>query len=459
MQSVPRPPTPTLRTRASRVFRALRLLPFLLLALPLYQNRALPRLRARSNPCTPTAPPPATLPLSPAAIPSLAAYLRAHHATYRCLENAACLTPPQNVLIWRCPSPDPLSCAGLGDRFRGILFSFLLAIATNRTFLLDWPAAPYPLHSALHPRHLNWFPPSELLASMRERPPPHLPWFLCQPPRECTEGGHMPHTAHLPMPVPAGGEDKGGEVDLARADLPTVLAEFPVLTIATRLKLSALPLFLSNPHVTPRMPRMPATDSPLFARSLLRLQRELFRVLFRPAPDLASQLEAKVFGAGVPYVGIHARTGVDVGETRDPRFQYLAEKENRTAKLLLRCARKVGAGGRVYVASDSQRLKQQVREMGGGMGVEVRCLEDRALHFGIRSGVREAKGTEGCDRFLSVFVDLMALAGGEGMVITGSGFANAAFLMGNVGALAVARVGEQVGECEVVDGGKSMLLY
>ncbi len=61
--------------------------------------------------------------------------------------------PTVKVIVWRCHEV----CGGLGDRQRGILTSFALALVTGRAFFIDSPH-PVPLHHYFHPASpdLHW---------------------------------------------------------------------------------------------------------------------------------------------------------------------------------------------------------------------------------------------------------------------------------------------------------------
>lgn len=55
-------------------------------------------------------------------------------------------------IVWRCDHLDEDSCAGLADRLQGIMTTFLLAIATRRVMLIDWPN----LHDVYDLQSFNW---------------------------------------------------------------------------------------------------------------------------------------------------------------------------------------------------------------------------------------------------------------------------------------------------------------
>ena len=61
--------------------------------------------------------------------------------------------PTAKAIVWKCEFP----CGGLGDRIRGILTSFTLALVTDRAFFIDHPT-PVLLHQFFHAAHpeLHW---------------------------------------------------------------------------------------------------------------------------------------------------------------------------------------------------------------------------------------------------------------------------------------------------------------
>ncbi|CEP02486.1 hypothetical protein PBRA_009070 [Plasmodiophora brassicae] len=63
--------------------------------------------------------------------------------------------PHARYLVWQCPA-GIWKCGGIGDRARGIVYAFLLAVATERVFLIDLPANPVPLSETVRPNALDW---------------------------------------------------------------------------------------------------------------------------------------------------------------------------------------------------------------------------------------------------------------------------------------------------------------
>eukprot|EP00177_Eucheuma_denticulatum_P006234 GFKZ01011374.1.p1 GENE.GFKZ01011374.1~~GFKZ01011374.1.p1 ORF type:complete len:471 (+),score=46.04 GFKZ01011374.1:177-1589(+) len=441
-----------IRLRLSPPFR---LLIVFLLPIPLYfsthllDRRQLPPLLTCAPATAGTVTPPSSVPIPPI----LHSYITQHNSNYQCLLSPTCHRKPR-LLIWQCPPNDPSSCAGVGDRFRGILFSLLLAITTNRTFLLSWPASPYPLHSALQPNHLNWPPPPSLLASLSSSPPPNLKWFRCERPRPCLFFGHMPNISHLPALV-----DSDPDINLYSDNLTKILAPHPVITISTRLEYTALPPFLANPNTVAALPTLKDLN---MTTQLVPLLRQFMKALFRPSPEVAALMSMQQFRFSRSYFGIHARTGIDLAETADRRFQYVSKHVAECATKLLDCATERYGNKippRVYVAADSNEMKQTLKEEGEKRGVDVRFLEDKALHFGIHLSVmNKLEESDRCRRYLNVFVDLMMLTESNGMVVTGSGFANAAYLMGDMPPMGRLELGEG-GQCDLGGSGVEMFEY
>lgn len=86
-------------------------------------------------------------------------YVEWHAKKRKCLADPSCKEKPK-ILVARCPLRG--GCLGLGDRMRGIYFSFWLAIATERVFFIEWPKDPYWLQIGMIPASLDWTIPTTI---------------------------------------------------------------------------------------------------------------------------------------------------------------------------------------------------------------------------------------------------------------------------------------------------------
>lgn len=267
----------------------------------------------------------------------------------------------------------------------------------------------------------------------------------------------MPNISHLPALV-----DSDPDINLYSDDVTKLLAPHPIVTITTRLEYTSLPAFLENPHTVAALPALSDLN---MTTQLVPLLRQLMKALFSPSAEVAALMSLHQFRISLfsrPYFGIHARTGMDMAETVDRRFQYVSKHVAECAVNLLDCATKLNGNKmtkRVYVAADSDEMKRALKEEGGKRGAEVRYLEDKALHFGIHLSVmNRLEERDKCRMFLNVFVDLMMLKGSTGMVVTGSGFANAAYLMGDTPTMGRLQLAEG-GQCNFGGPGVEMFEY
>jgi hypothetical protein len=63
---------------------------------------------------------------------------------------------PFRAVVWTCSaSGDPPRCGGHGDRLKGIVSAFYLAVLTNRAFLIDY-SRPHQLEQVMLPKLIDW---------------------------------------------------------------------------------------------------------------------------------------------------------------------------------------------------------------------------------------------------------------------------------------------------------------
>lgn len=347
----------------------------------------------------------------------LNAYVRKHHEQRACLVSKSCFPKPK-VLIWQCPTRAPSGCAGLGDRIRGIQFTFLLAVATNRLFFLSWPSEPYPLLSALQPNLIDWRVPKEL-GGPEERP--ELNWLFCHGNRSC-EARHRPNLTSLPAI-----DEHQQDVNIFETDIEDSFARHDVIGIITRIGNTMLPLFLRNPNILKNL-------EPLHDSQIVPLVRDVFSALFRASPSVERVIQLHSLSFDGPHVSIHARTGLDVNEGTNERFQYINGHLRDSAQQLISCAQSMvqSIPKHIFVAADSQEIKEYLAEEAKIQGANVKFIPDKALHLGINlRQTEEMEKVQKCKAFMNIFADLVMVARGQGIVATGSGFANVAYILGS----------------------------
>lgn len=335
----------------------------------------------------------------PTDAPDLPAVLRAYtafHASARaCLVAAAC---PSSILVWDGQPGELYS--GVGDRLRGIRSSFLVAVATQRVFLIDWPrgtALPFPLSAGMQPAHLDWRPPPGLAGTR----------FLW-----ASSGSRVEH---------AGPNITSRALDIARDDLAAALPA-RVVRMSNRLPRVSLLALARNPHAH----QLRA----LSGVPLRQLEHMLTTALFRASALVETAVRVRVFRQ--PFVAVHARTGLDVGEWDDRRHAAVQKNLQEYTQALFNCS-VAGGAMRVFLAGDSVRVKRGFRELARRSGVSVRSRAGRVRHGGkiddgFRDGFRERAAR--CREFVDVFADLFALGRGSRLVSLNSSFAVAALAVG-----------------------------
>lgn len=362
--------------------------------------------------------------------------------------------PP--VLVYRC-LPGRL-CAGVGDRLRGIIGTFLLSVATRRLFFIDWKSghhSPFDLTTALIPASIDWTLPNFLASpelsdrfSQRyaNRQFVHLDWYDAK------------NWNALSSP------DVDRKLDLLSDDFNAITAHISNLAISCnapyRLFIYALRdnrhLRHSVPDLTPE--RIPSPQ----------LFRTLISTLFRPTQLVASLVATHSFRRGLLPVAVHVRTGADFQEDA-PRLRRKTRGHLLT-RALWACAQRVsknshlvssrgvnssdlgvdnenGLGTRVpsrmFIAGDDQAVKYGIVKHGLNSGMKpehIRISSSMSMHIGLPSHKAPQNATDKCVAFVTIFADLLLMARASVLITSGSGFAKAAAYFGNVQELWIASV-------------------
>lgn len=358
---------------------------------------------------------------------SLREYAAWHAKARLCLCDSACHTPV-GVLIWRC-APHT-GCAGIGDRLRGINVLFLLALGSKRALFIDLPQgrhSPFALTAALRPAAIDWTLPrcNDLMDV------PHLNWH------------NLASSALAPLP-------DGSLFHMVKDDLESHLRQYPLVAVAVNSGVKTFGDLLRRFNHDGRF-----LDLHPDVLSGMHVLRAFALALFKPSDAVVERLHG-VLPHGFlrhGFVGVHARTGEDVSEMHNPRFQHLSNATH-VAAALLRCARLADTRGtqRVFLASDAQSLKREFMRLARARHVQVALVSAKAMHLAkvtttttTRVQTDHSKGGRDsdlrddiCDDYINVFVDLVGLASADSVVMTGSGFARAAYFLGNASDLRVA---------------------
>lgn len=399
-----------------------------------------PSVRTLSTaPCIPAALPPLQPP-SPHLPNLLANYVR-RHAAARARIAAGHPIPP--VLIWRCPRRRVGTCGGVGDRMRGIRFSLLVAILSGRPFFIEWPSQPFPLLSALVPSQIDWTIPK----SLESRLPRHFPGEYKPPANNHLAWQKGFDLSNAPV-------WKNKHVNLNQVNLTALLNNHaPISTIVSLCGHFGLRALVDNPT----MPSELVTKYGRKASGAGKYARALSSLLFAPSAEVERRMRQHNFHANTSYIAVHIRTGQDVYESKLSRFKVFREQTHLhvIAKKLVECVRVAsnlnGGLRNVFFTSDSQLFNNLFRTLGEKKGLVVRAATGRVLHIS-RAGEWRLDGGHNlplrCDRFLSVFVDIMKLSRGVTVVATRSGFSESAFFIGKAKRSYVLHPSKDGGKCE-----------
>lgn len=362
---------------------------------------------------------------------ALHSYEEWHAVQRNCMQKQTC-NPP--VIIWQCPHRDYSKCAGLGDRMRGLQFAFLLAIATKRVLLIDWPTKPFPLQTVVSPARVDW-------TMLNNYKSPHktnlyLDWYSCIKSLPCGSptSHRFPHFNHLPMrnasfPLAnlSSTDIAPPSVDISKDDLRQIWLPYKVIRLTERLVPPAIQALQRNEHLKPYL-------GALEHYSLLDIQRLMTQTLFAPSKSVHHRMR-KFFLTNKPYIGLHLRSGEDFNEI-DHRFDIIKKNEKRTVINMLKCITALvsnksapfdqfsGKPLHVYIASDSKNLKSLFRKYGKQFKVRVHMMSQKTMHIEKTRRKDFNSNNAQLRTFRNVFVDIFMLSGGSVLLGTGSGFSN-----------------------------------
>lgn len=350
-------------------------------------------------------------------------YVRWHSEMYKCIEAGNCTSYP-NVLLWRCLDGQSTKCGGIGDRLRGIQFSFLLSIVTNRMFFIDWPNYPFDFTQAIIPYLINWkLPPRmdfENWAVLTHSKWPDL--TLVRFPTTIERSNGSTRFLNDINKYPR-------NIDMRKANITSLLAGTANLTISTSSTLQSIARVVhNNALMTPFLDIHPRIYG------MNNLYRKLLQPLFRPSNLVSNGMREETF-IGIhkePYIAVHIRTGADVGESNHRRFQS-HPNDTVMAKNLLDCIQRINDDKKwaVFFASDSISLKREVLEKSKIRNIRVLTKTIPADHFGRPRGPYKVSEYIRWVAFVNVYVEFFGIAGAERIIGNESGFSRMAYFVGN----------------------------
>lgn len=352
-------------------------------------------------------------------------YAKWHKTRRKCLEKKEfrpCQIP--EVLLWTCNISVKFGCHGLGDRMRGMAFAFLLAVATDRLFLIDWPisnSAPYQLSPAMIPSAINWEVPKNLTQYFSSSESSF--WYL-------SPSKVFSHRF--------GTQSKFVKQDPTIVSLKGFYSSFHLIYEHGQPAKEALLFLLNNSALS--LLKRDLTRQVVNNISAEEIYREVLLFLFRETEQVMKKVHQRSFPSNVPYIALHARLGTDVneGNPRGKRFGSYVVDMNETGRRLLGGMKSLATKydiSKVYLSSDSLPFKQLIANM---MATDESLKKysfkthfARALHVGQKSSTAfMANESERCGAFIDVFVDAYAIASAKAVVFFPSGFPAASLALG-----------------------------
>jgi hypothetical protein len=326
------------------------------------------------------------------------AFLSELHRSYVPIQMDFLQSKKGSALVYKCHT----QCGGLGDRFKGIITVFLLAVLTNRAFLIE------------HPTPAN-------LADFQDFSNSTISWN---------------YDAKL---VEGMDDDSSWEwtVDHYKSQQERYMTDDFKHTITSKVHymMTNLPIqqYLTwNPYLEDELRKYHFDQV-----NYLDLPGCAMKFLFQPTLRLQQAVDQVMKDIFEKYhvIGIHIRTGGDgqwIDDHRVPKSEV---------DYFWNCARKIereqnlGKPVKWFVASDSEEILKQTESM---FGDKVFHASGSVIHVD-RSG---ASGDIGSEGLLRTLVDIMILSECHDLIVSRSNLADIAALRG------FSRAFVYPGECE-----------
>lgn len=335
-------------------------------------------------------------------------------------------------LIFRTPG------AGIGDRFRGLVNVYLMAVVTQRMFLIDW-RKPFPIQESFSTSHLSKFvydpdtgvsesrklitvtnlknslsllySDADIIISSSERPPK----FISQLRNTSEEYYH-----YCSKLIPREGE-RGNYIDQCNSQREAMATlkvrelhlyrlilrnAFPVNSVLKQLHVGANHRFNICSHRDCKNRRKPTVWSLAQRRNPSK-----------------------------PYVAVHARLGTGLSEGSLKRFVGFAHHTEMIASCLAktslrRAAQKgLGESPHVYLATDTPDFRSVFVAAVRNLSANAVVLFDNDAPMHI-SRMRGSDVGSKKRPYLQSLVELLVLGHGEDLVSLKSGFPELAFMLG-----------------------------
>lgn len=231
------------------------------------------------------------------------------------------------VMVWKCPLGRTFPCAGMGDRFRGIVSSLVLSMITDHVFLLDWPHKPYLFFHAVSPAAIDWRVPDYVLRGSGEcgilsaSSYPRLEW------RKCPPGYHCVSQKPFQLSDVKRSEKQVIHTYLNANDPRTYNAVDKIQRFVMLSRATYSHMLIKRPGWTAKH-----GDSLTYkTNSDLHFHCFLLGTLLKPSPVTQTVIESVLrwTALGNGYWSIHARTGQDVAKDNLKRFPNMSTPDDQ----------------------------------------------------------------------------------------------------------------------------------
>lgn len=290
---------------------------------------------------------------------------------------------------------------------RGVMFTLFYAILTRRLYIIAWPDDPYPLKVALSPASLDWTPPPGFSLNRKW---PYLQITYCDNSTVCNwREPTVERSANIDL--------NGTGINLYTDDLKLRFGHHNVISVSLKLarrhsdrKLGIKDMFYGFDDTEEDFGTM---------------VKEVYRMLFKPSEEVVRKMKSLGIRDDEAYIGVHMRTGVDVNEDYEERFDYINSHLELIVENMLDCleiADGKNATRLVFLAADSTKAKKLFVKMAKERGMDVKLFEKETIHFLKVNFQEEHPFDDMCDRYLTVFADLYMLSRSQTLVSTRSHF-------------------------------------
>ena len=275
-------------------------------------------------------------------------------------------------------------------------FAFLLAIATQRVFLIHGPDSEE-FSPQLSPNLVNWRVPE--IIDMKTVA--HLHWHTCEH-RMCSDSVHGVDFEKLTPP-----DYNGTHLNYYTDDLKSRLEGYEKLAISARPAMTVISNMRKNSYLSRNL-------GDLYGDGFdgVQTQRMFLHALFRKSEALQQRICA--YNPPPRYYSVHIRTSADTDDGIDKQVARTEDNIESSVQELWDCVKRLKWNEHpIYIASDSKVLKTRLSE------------RMKVANVSVFEGSGDVTGEQ------DALVDLMYLAGSNGIVTTSSGFARRAFTLGH----------------------------